>query len=205
MEKSFIEVYENALPDDICDDLISLFENENANPSYDKIIRDSRTYFDDKDKKTFVSSAEMTLDHRIDTHNYFITKLDDVIMHKIFDYNKKYYVWSSMPNIDLVSSKEDRELIYEEEKSPEILNHFVHRSNNWLFKTYKAPTGGYYGWHTDWGTMTSEVISRMMVAQLFLNDVEEGGETEFWHQNIKLKPKKGSLVLWPTGFTHMHR
>ena len=29
--------------------------------------------------------------------------------------------------------------------------------------------------------------------------------TQFWHQNIKLKPKKGSLVLWPTGFTHMHR
>lgn len=39
----------------------------------------------------------------------------------------------------------------------------------------------------------------------YLNDIEEGGETEFYWQNIKMKPKKGLTVLWPSDFTHRHR
>jgi hypothetical protein len=39
----------------------------------------------------------------------------------------------------------------------------------------------------------------------YLNDVEEGGETEFFYQGIKTKPKKGSLVIFPAGFTHTHK
>jgi len=32
---------------------------------------------------------------------------------------------------------------------------------------------------------------------LYLNDVEEGGETEFINLGIKVKPKRGRAVLWP--------
>ena len=39
----------------------------------------------------------------------------------------------------------------------------------------------------------------------YLNDVKEGGETEFYHQKIKIKPKAGTLVLFPAGFTHTHK
>ena len=38
-----------------------------------------------------------------------------------------------------------------------------------------------------------------------MNDVTDGGETEFFFQNIKVKPEKGKTLIWPTDFTHMHR
>ena len=39
----------------------------------------------------------------------------------------------------------------------------------------------------------------------YLNDVKNGGETEFYWQKIKIKPKKGLTLIWPTEFTHLHR
>jgi len=39
----------------------------------------------------------------------------------------------------------------------------------------------------------------------FLNDVERGGETEFYYQDTKVKPKKGTMVIAPAGFTHTHK
>ena len=40
---------------------------------------------------------------------------------------------------------------------------------------------------------------------LFLNDVEEGGELEFLHQSIRIKPRKGDFVIFLAFFTHLHR
>ena len=37
------------------------------------------------------------------------------------------------------------------------------------------------------------------------HDVEEGGELEFLYQSLRVKPKRGDLVVWPAGFTHLHR
>jgi len=45
----------------------------------------------------------------------------------------------------------------------------------------------------------------MVVGMLYLNDVAKGGETEFLHQQVSLKPKQGTLVVWPAYFTHTHR
>ena len=39
----------------------------------------------------------------------------------------------------------------------------------------------------------------------YLNNVNEGGETEFYHQKLKVKPTIGSLVIFPTFFTHLHK
>lgn len=64
--------------------------------------------------------------------------------------------------------------------------------------------GEYYHWHIDGGS--HEFSQRQLVALWYLNDVEgPGGETEFLYQNIKVKPKKGKLVLFPPFWTHEHR
>ena len=80
----------------------------------------------------------------------------------------------------------------------------VYRMDKWRIKKYTSPNDGYHAWHADWNTYDRS-IQRMLVCQFYLNDVEEGGETEFYHQKIKVKPKKGRLVIWPTSFTHMHK
>ena len=40
---------------------------------------------------------------------------------------------------------------------------------------------------------------------LYLNDVKEGGETEFPQQDIKFKPKAGNMMFWPAYWTHPHK
>ena len=39
----------------------------------------------------------------------------------------------------------------------------------------------------------------------YLNDVTEGGETEFLYQKCRFKPEKNTLLVWPSQFTHIHR
>jgi prolyl 4-hydroxylase len=39
---------------------------------------------------------------------------------------------------------------------------------------------------------------RILTFFLYLSDVEEGGETVFPTLNIKVKPKKGRALLWPS-------
>lgn len=76
--------------------------------------------------------------------------------------------------------------------------------SSYSFKIQKTKIGqGYHLWHSDAGTR--ETCNRLLVWSLYLNDVEEGGETEFVHQHMRIKPKQGTLVIWPAGFTHTHR
>jgi len=63
--------------------------------------------------------------------------------------------------------------------------------------------GGYHSWHCE---VNSRHDCHVLLAwMLYLNDVEEGGETEFLYQHRRIKPKAGTLLLWPAGFTHTHR
>lgn len=65
------------------------------------------------------------------------------------------------------------------------------------------PGGGFHIWHYERGP--NEYASRIAVWMVYLNDVEDGGETEFLHQQKRYNPKAGTLVLWPAGYTHIHR
>ena len=40
---------------------------------------------------------------------------------------------------------------------------------------------------------------------VYLNDVEEGGETEFLHLDLKVKPTKGTLMWFPVHYPYVHR
>jgi hypothetical protein len=63
--------------------------------------------------------------------------------------------------------------------------------------------GGYHIWHCE--DATPEQMRRVMTFILYLNDVDEGGETEFLYYPKRVKSKQGRLILWPAGYTHTHR
>jgi hypothetical protein len=76
--------------------------------------------------------------------------------------------------------------------------------NNFSYKVQKTLIGGgYHIWHYE--SDSRDKCHRLLAWTLYLNDVEEGGETEFLYQHIRLKPKQGTLVIWPAAFTHTHR
>lgn len=71
-------------------------------------------------------------------------------------------------------------------------------------KIQKTPAGGgYHVWHYE--NESLEYCSRSLVWMVYLNDDYEGGETEFLYQKKRINPKRGRLIIWPSGFTHTHR
>ncbi|MDC3266420.1 2OG-Fe(II) oxygenase [bacterium] len=67
-----------------------------------------------------------------------------------------------------------------------------------------VPGQGYHVWHHEHGT-SGRAPRRLLAFSLYLNDVEEGGETEFLYQKIRFKPVMGQMLIWPAYFTHAHR
>ena len=63
--------------------------------------------------------------------------------------------------------------------------------------------GGFHVWHYENGHIDS--VHRMLAWTIYLNDVPEGGETEFLYQSERVKPVKGRTVIFPAGFMHTHR
>tara|TARA_R100001443_G_C3359528_1_gene178751 strand:+ start:1410 stop:2000 length:591 start_codon:yes stop_codon:yes gene_type:complete len=66
------------------------------------------------------------------------------------------------------------------------------------------PTEGYHVWHIEHQKGFSSE-SRAFVFSIYLNDVKEGGETEFLHFSKRVKPKAGRIVIWPAAFPYLHR
>lgn len=65
------------------------------------------------------------------------------------------------------------------------------------------PTQGYHVWHAEDSSI--DCCNRILAFILYLNDVEEGGETEFLFLKKRVKPQKGKFLMFPAGFTHTHR
>ena len=71
-------------------------------------------------------------------------------------------------------------------------------------KIQKTKVGeGYHMWHCENAEMKAR--NRILAFSVYLNDVAEGGETEFLYQKCRFKPEKNTLLVWPSQFTHVHR
>jgi len=81
---------------------------------------------------------------------------------------------------------------------------FGGRFKDFGYAIQRTAPGEYFHWHVDSGSHSFS--DRQLVAIWYLNDVPgPGGETEFRHQNVKVKPKCGKLILFPPFWTHEHR
>lgn len=47
--------------------------------------------------------------------------------------------------------------------------------------------------------------NRILVWMVYLNDVVDGGETEFYFQHHFEEPKQGKLLIWPADWMYLHR
>lgn len=65
--------------------------------------------------------------------------------------------------------------------------------------------GGYKTFHTERANRVEPGASRHLVFMTYLNDVNDEGGTEFFHQNVIVQPRKGLTVIWPADWTFFHR
>ena len=65
------------------------------------------------------------------------------------------------------------------------------------------PGGHFLKLHSERTTLATS--HRVLAWMTYLNDVEDGGATEFAHQNLQVQPKKGRTLIWPAEWTHAHQ
>jgi len=65
------------------------------------------------------------------------------------------------------------------------------------------PGEGYLNWHSERSIHLTH--QRALTFMTYLNDVEDGGGTEFKYQGLRHNAKKGKTLIWPSDFTHTHR
>lgn len=64
------------------------------------------------------------------------------------------------------------------------------------------PGEGYHVWHCE---QSNSEPNRCLVWAIYLNDIDEAGETEFLYQKLRIVPKENAAVIWPACYTHTHR
>lgn len=200
----FIEVYPNALPNDLCDRLILAFEQHAG-------VVDGQTGNGvDLEKKI---SRDLTLDSFADLQP-LKNELLGYTLKGTVDYFTKY----SMALMGAVAVS-----VSDEQGQPVTLTpanfaalgapradglvKYLYRSGSINVQKYQQNKGGYPHWHSEQFPQNghNEALHRVVLYMFYLNDVEAGGETEFYYQQRKISPKKGTMVIAPAGFTHTHR
>lgn len=83
----------------------------------------------------------------------------------------------------------------------------MYRVGHINLQKYLQGTGGYHHWHSEIYPQSAdcETLHRVLLWQFYLNDVADGGETEFLYQGRKVEARKGRLIIAPAGFTHTHK
>jgi hypothetical protein len=188
MDDNFIKVYENAISDSICDQMIECFTTH-SDVAYDGKMQSG---YNPKIKKS--TDLNLLNVKQRNITEQVIPSLYKSIEDNLIKYVKQYPLW--------------RHGGIENESDEVLKEHLFIKYSIWrhdiLMKKYHKGTDGFHAWHEDQG-FDGPGVKRILVCMFYLNDVEEGGETEFYFQKIKTKPTKGSLVIFPAYFTHLHK
>jgi len=67
---------------------------------------------------------------------------------------------------------------------------------------YYKKNEGHFKWHFD--AIGPGTWERQLAMVIYLNSVQDGGETCFHRQNLEVKPIAGDALMFPTFWTHAH-
>ena len=85
----------------------------------------------------------------------------------------------------------------------EFLKSFLPGMHIGAFNIQKYDEGGHFReLHSERTSLNS--LHRILAWMTYLNDVPEGGETEFPMFGLKVKPETGKTLIWPAEWTHAH-
>ena len=202
----FIETYDNALDAEFCARMISKFEEDpgRQNPG--------------RSSSGVNPKIKDTMEVAISTHpdwTEFNQKVLDVTKHYMVEYVRKYsHLLFGIMGSTIMNEHtgEITEITHDIVKDlPASTVHDLAGSNYRLapinMQKYLQGQGAYHKWHSEISPThpQGEILHRVLFTIFYLNDVNDGGETEFFYQQKSVKPKQGRLVIAPGGFTHTHK
>ena len=98
----------------------------------------------------------------------------------------------------------------------ELYNCYIDYQNQWpfvksltenihigVFNIQKYSSGDHFSKiHTERSGIKN--LHRLFAWMTYLNDVDDGGITNFSHYDIRIKPEIGKTLIWPAEWTHAH-
>jgi hypothetical protein len=185
----FIKKYDNYLSHEHCDYIIDLFSKR-------KDVIHHGTTAGGLRKELKESQDINLLMIKDDPHlsNTVIPAMRAGITKALLLYNRTH---SFVPNHDKLTDVDDETLLQVLQYGSVIDGDIV-LAHQWKERE------GFYHWHIDLGATVKDA-ARILVCMYYLNDVEEGGETAFLFQNVESTPTKGSLMIFPADWMHLHR
>ena len=177
MIDDFIGVFDNALNKEHCEELIKIYE-DSAELNFAISRKDMGVEKIHQDNNlVFIGSKKYVNDDIFfDAVQPPVQQFVNLAWTSYEEYAKKYGVLTSLAS---------------------------HRFYDSIKIQKTKPAEGYHVWHCEHDNRKNG--SRLLLVMVYLNDVEEGGETEFLYQSRRIKPKQGTMVICPSGFTHTHR
>lgn len=203
----FIKIYENAIEKQFCNDCITKF-NKSKNQHQGKTGNGI-----DIVKK---NSIDITVTNFADEWQKEMMHMQNIVLKGLLAYVREFPFLLAGAISIMYKNKQGKvqTLTYDDvdEMDDATLTNYlraVYRLGSVNMQKYLKNQGGYFHWHSEFYPHPTDPhqdsLHRTLLWMIYLNDVEEGGETEFYYQNLKSKPKQGTLVIAPAGFTHTHR
>ena len=85
-----------------------------------------------------------------------------------------------------------------------FLKTFVKKIHIGPFNIQKYLSGDHFSnLHSERTDMST--LHRLFAWMTYLNDVEDGGTTDFDYYDLKIKPECGKTLIWPAEWTHAHK
>jgi hypothetical protein len=170
-----IEAYPNTLDPEVCNNIISILEAK---------IEAGIVEYNDDQSDAYGNRTDIQL--YAQNHGGFKRSCDEI--KESLEGSWKLYVDKYWPG---TQKMKDQNVPFDRVFCPEI-------------KIQKSePGGGYCAWHCEQGG--GSLSNRFAVWMIYLNDVEDGGRTDFYHQDVSVSPTLGTTVIWPAGPSHFHR
>jgi len=173
--EDFILVKDNVFTKEFCQELVDFFEN---NPQYRH-----------KGEMAGGLNTEVKDTTDLNLFNYpeLMERYGDFVLSKFNEVVSEYA--ESLP----FQNKFD---------APSVLFYENSEYTTCQIQKYDKGVGHYNAFHFE--TDNASNCCRVFVFILYLNDVEEGGETEILYSRTKTKPKTGRVICHPATFPFVH-
>ena len=173
-----IMLMENAIEKDICETIVA-----ECKKYYSKLFSQGRTIggYNDLMKSAFDFEYGRTICERLNVPYDVFARCEDAVIDSLYsavgEYIQEYPMLWDWVGINDTGFR---------------LQHYV--------KNF-----GYYRMHQDGGAWAESPVSRRVLGVvIYLNDVENGGETSFPEHDVKVPARAGSIVVFPASWTHPH-
>lgn len=203
----FINVYDRALSPAVCQQIIDYFNKSSKRKvgitghgldAHKKQSEDLPISLEPEWSQVNTFLAQVTLGHLVHYMRHYSHLLTGALSPAVRDSSSGEMVTLTSEHIAKVTDKAIANIIAQ-----------LYRLGVINAQKYQKGVGGYHHYHSEIypspADKSQESLHRVLLFMYYLNEVAEGGETEFFYQKRLVAAKTGRLVIAPAGFTHTHK